>query len=150
MKKWAMWLGPGLIVALTDQLVKHMTEGVECPLIPGVVAIRSVHNSGMAMGLFQGQALGILAVSALLMGVCAWLLVSLKPGGLAAAAVSMMAGGALGNIVDRVWLGCVRDMFDLQFMDFYVFNVADVGVVLGAVLCGVSVIFLPDEWRKKA
>ncbi|MBR4359067.1 MAG: signal peptidase II [Clostridia bacterium] len=148
MKKWAMWLVPGLTVALVDQAVKLATEGMERPLIPGVVAIRSAHNSGMAMGMLQGRAVGILGISVLLIGVCAWLLVSLKPQGLAAAAVSMMAGGALGNMVDRLAMGYVRDMFDLQFMDFYVFNVADIGVVLGAVMCGISVILLPKEWRK--
>ena len=148
MKRWVLWLGPGTAVLLLDRLVKGWTEGVEWRAIPGVVAIRSVHNTGMALGLLQGHAAVILMVSLVLMGLCAWLLRGLQPRGMAAAAVSMVAGGALGNILDRVLLGYVRDMFDLEFMDFYVFNVADMAVVAGAVLCGLSLLLRPQDWRK--
>lgn len=150
MKKWALWLAPGAAVLLLDRLVKIWTEGVECQAIPGVIAICSVHNSGMALGLFQGRTVGILLLSLGLIGLCAWLLCSMRPQGLAAAAVSMVAGGALGNMLDRVFLGYVMDMFDLEFMDFYVFNVADVAVVAGAALCGLSLLLRPGDWRKAA
>ena len=41
------------------------------------------------------------------------------------------------------------DMFELLFVDFYIFNVADVGVVAGAALCGASLLFRPRDWSKK-
>jgi len=69
--------------------------------------------------------------------------------GWAVTGLSLMAGGALGNMIDRVAFGYVVDMFELLFMDFYIFNVADVGVVAGAVLCGASLLFRPQDWSKK-
>ena len=150
MKKWGLWIVPGLAVLILDRIVKILTEGADFRAIPGVIAIRSVHNSGMAMGMMQGKTTAILLLSLALIAACAWLIGRLKPKGLAVAAVSMIAGGALGNMIDRVFLGYVMDMFDLEFMSFYVFNVADAGVVIGAVLCAVSLLFRPGEWRRKA
>lgn len=150
MKKWGQWIFPGLAVLILDRIVKIATEGVAWRAVPGVIAIRSVHNSGMAMGMMQGKSAAILLLSLALIGACVWLLIGMKPRGLAVIAVSMIAGGALGNMIDRVCLGYVLDMFDVEFMDFYVFNVADAGVVIGAALCAVSLLFRPQEWRKQA
>ena len=69
--------------------------------------------------------------------------------GMAAAGVSLMAGGALGNLIDRAALGYVRDLFELLFVKFYIFNIADVGVVAGAVLCGVSLLWRPQDWSRR-
>ena len=85
----------------------------------------------------------------LLPRLCVWLLRGMRLSGLAPVAVSLMAGGALGNLLDRLLLGYVQDMFELLFMRFYIFNLADVGVVCGAVLCGVSLLFRPGDWSKK-
>ena len=46
----------------------------------------------------------------------------------------MVLGGALGNLYDRLCLGGVRDLFRLDFIHFYIFNLADVGVVAGVAL----------------
>ena len=62
---------------------------------------------------------------------------------------ALLAGGALGNIIDRVLYGAVTDMFELLFIRFYIFNVADVGVVAGAILCGISLLFRPQDWSKR-
>ena len=43
----------------------------------------------------------------------------------------------------------VIDMFEFLFVDFYIFNVADVGVVCGAILCGASLLFRPQDWSKR-
>ena len=47
-------------------------------------------------------------------------------------ALSFIAGGALGNVIDRAMLGYVRDFIATEFMDFPVFNIADCSIVLGA------------------
>lgn len=150
MKKRILIFIPGLVVLAGDQLVKHLTvDSAGCELIPGVLALHPTRNTGMAMGLFQNNTLLILIASIVLAGVGVWLMRDVRLSGLALAAVSMMAGGALGNMIDRVALGSVIDMFELLFMDFYIFNVADVGVVCGAVLCGVSLLFRPQDWSKR-
>lgn len=149
MKKILQWGLPGLLVLALDRIVKGCCGSMNLTLIPGVIALRFTRNTGMALGLFQDSALPILLVSVALVAACGWLMRDVKPSGLAAVAISMMAGGAIGNMIDRLALGYVADMFELLFIDFYIFNVADVGVVCGAILCGLSLLFRPRDWSKR-
>ena len=150
MRRMVCWSLPGLLVLAADRAVKAGTAGLHQVLIPGVIGLNWTRNTGMALGLFQGSTAGILIATAAVLIACAFLLRGMRLSGLAPIAVSMIAGGALGNIVDRLTLGYVQDMFELLFMRFYIFNAADAGVVIGAVLCGVSLLFRPQDWRKKA
>ena len=149
-KKVLRWILPGLLVLALDRIVKIYCGSMNLTLIPGVIALRSTRNTGMALGLMQDNALLILICSVALVGLCAWLMRDMRPRGLAPAAISMMAGGALGNMIDRLALGYVVDMFELLFIDFYIFNVADVGVVCGAILCGLSLLFRPQDWSRRS
>lgn len=148
-RNFCLWVLPGLITLLLDRLTKAALFGRDMPLIPGVIRLTSAKNTGMALGLFQGSAAAVLFASALLAALAVWLLRDTRLTGLAAAAVSLIAGGALGNLIDRAALGYVRDLFELLFIRFYIFNIADVGVVAGAVLCGASLLWRPQDWSKK-
>ena len=55
--------------------------------------------------------------------------------------LALLLGGAVGNFIDRLLFGFVTDMFATTFMNFPVFNVADIGVVVGGVLLCIHVIF---------
>ena len=69
-----------------------------------------------------------------------WLLK--KPGHpLLCTSVTMMFAGALGNAIDRIFRGFVVDYISLAFMDFPVFNIADIAITVGAVLLVVFVMF---------
>ncbi len=132
-----------------DRIIKALWGEKSAVLIPGVIALRPTRNTGMALGLFQGKTAAILIASVLLAGACLWLLRDTRAKGLAAVSLSMIAGGALGNLIDRVALGYVIDMFELLFMHFYIFNAADAGVVAGVILCAVSLLFRPQDWSRK-
>ena len=136
---WLKWLWPGLLVLLLDRLVK----GLHLRISQG----QTLQNTGMAFGMFQGNSAVILIVSLLLLAACFFLLRKTRPSGLAPIALSIIAGGALGNMIDRVFYGYVIDMF--PFFGWFIFNVADVGVVAGAVLCGWSLLFRPTDWSAK-
>lgn len=140
---------PGLLLLALDRISKWAWKTADQVLIPGVIALRGAQNTGMALGLFQGGAPVILALSLLALSGCFWLLRRARLSGLAPWGVSLLAGGALGNIIDRVLYGAVTDMFELLFIRFYIFNVADVGVVAGAILCGISLLFRPQDWSKR-
>ncbi|MDY3278942.1 MAG: signal peptidase II [Eubacteriales bacterium] len=150
-KNKKFWLGllPGLLTLLLDRLTKKALFGRNRMLLPGVIRITSARNTGMALGLMPNSAWAVLLLSALLLGLCIWLLRGMRLSGMAAAGVSLMAGGALGNLIDRAALGYVRDLFELLFVKFYIFNIADVGVVAGAVLCGVSLLWRPQDWSRR-
>ena len=136
---WFRRIWPGVLVLLVDRLVKwiHLT----------VAGDQTVHNSGMAFGMLQGNSSVILIVSVLLLIACFFLVRKSCPSGPALIALSMIAGGALGNMIDRLLHGYVIDMF--PFFGWFVFNVADVGVVAGAGLCGWSLLFRPSDWSAK-
>lgn len=162
-RDWYQWVGPGFLVLFLDRIVKWVHLMISGELIPGLADYeldfssplkilglyqqQTVRNTGIAFGLFQGNSTVILIVSALLLAACFFLLRKTRPTGLAPIALSMIAGGALGNMIDRLLHGYVIDMF--PFFGWFVFNVADVGVVAGAVLCGWSLLFRPKDWSAK-
>jgi signal peptidase II len=63
-------------------------------------------------------------------------------------AVMIVAGGA-GNLIDRIVLGYVTDMFNTLFMTFAVFNVADICITVGGVLLVIYVVFFYEKFEKK-
>ena len=67
---------------------------------------------------------------------------------LGVAACCMVISGGLGNIIDRVRLGYVVDMFNLLFMNYPVFNVADILVVCGAVLGCIYYLWFYERYDK--
>ena len=135
-----------LALQLNDGIVRVFSwfSGTEAP--SPLVQPQVTQNSGMAFGWFQGNSTVILVISALLVAVCFLLIRKMKPAGLAPIALSMIVGGALGNMIDRVAYGYVIDMF--PFFGWFVFNVADVGVVAGVILCGWSLLFRPQDWSQ--
>lgn len=149
MKKFLTWVLPGLMVFVLDRVIKAVWGNADMPLIPGVIRLTSTRNSGMAMGMLQGKTLWILLISIALLCLCAYWMREYRLSGLAPIVLSLIAGGALGNMIDRIFLGSVIDMFELEFMDFYIFNAADAGVVIGAVLCGISLLFRPRDWSRR-
>lgn len=149
MKKWMAWVLPGLMALLTDRLVKMFLSDTEAVLIPGVIGLKPARNTGIALGLFQGNAVLIAGVSLALAGLCFLLLRGTRVTGMGRFGLSLIAGGALGNLWDRLMLGSVRDMFEFLFVDFYVFNAADAAVVAGVALCAFSLFFRSQDWSKK-
>ncbi len=147
MRQKSFWLTAALLL-VADRAVKLLCEGESFVLIPGVLRIQSTQNTGMALGLFSGSAVWVAVLSLLMLAACMLLLRKMPFRGLAAYSLGLMLGGALGNLIDRVIYGYVLDMFEVLFMNFYIFNVADIGVVVGAVLCAVSVLFRPEDWSK--
>ncbi|MFM8948410.1 MAG: signal peptidase II [Acidimicrobiaceae bacterium] len=128
-------------VVIADQASKnwalnYLSEGRTIDLV-WTLRFNLVFNSGMAFS--QGQGLGRL-IGLLAIGVAVWLWLGLRKATsqLSVIGTSMLIGGALGNVVDRMfrgekWLaGAVVDFIDLQW--FPVFNIADSAVTVGAAM----------------
>ena len=141
-------------LALDQWLKAYVTANIPLgqaqPLVPGLVELRTVHNYGAAWSSFSGQRWLLLAVTACIMAAIALLLARrIVRHPLGVAACTMIISGGIGNIVDRVRLGYVVDMFNLLFMEYPVFNVADIFVVCGTLLGAVYYLWLYDKYDKK-
>ena len=147
---WPWLLLSGVLVAL-DQLVKGWVQqtiplyGVR-PLQPGLLELTYVQNTGAAFSMLREHTWVLALISAAASCLILVLLVRrTMPGLLGQLSLSLVLGGAVGNLIDRCLHGFVVDMFNLQFMNFAVFNVADVAISVGGVLLCVYVLFF---WRK--
>ena len=120
------------------------------PLLPGIVELRTVHNYGAAWSSFSGQRWLLLGVTCCIILVILFLLtrrIVRHPVGLAAC--FLIISGGIGNIMDRFRLGFVVDMFQLLFMNFAVFNVADICVVVGGIAAAAYYLLLADKLEHK-
>lgn len=145
------------IILIGDQWLKYwVTVNItlstgEAALIPGVVKLVNIHNSGAAFGFLSNAAYArwlFLGIAALFIIVIVVVLAKhLFKSRFANWCAVMALAGAVGNCIDRALYGYVVDMFKVEFMDFAVFNVADVFLV---VACLAFVIYLiVDLFRVK-
>lgn len=130
-----------LLVA-ADQGIKAWATAQLMPVgvmavLPGIVELRYVLNDGMAFSMLAGkQGILIGVTSLMLIGVLVWLLRGDMPL-LERLSWTLVLGGGIGNLIDRVLNGVVVDYINVLFMHFAVFNFADI-----CVCCGVGLLIL--------
>ncbi len=155
-KKNLKWCWVSFVVILLDQLSKYsilhfLTPYQPLPVFP-FFNLTLVHNTGAAFSFLSQQpvlAFWLFSGIALLMSCVIVVWISSVPVGnrLLACALSLVLGGALGNVIDRFVHGHVIDFLDFyyQITHFPAFNVADSAIFIGAVM-----LFLDALFRKKA
>lgn len=142
-----------LLLLGIDQVVKYWAEtslrmNGEIQLWPGVFHFVYVENRGAAFGMMQGkQTLFIIVTTLVLVGIVwYWRQIPKNKTGLwMKIALILVISGAIGNLIDRIWLGYVRDMFYFSLIDFPVFNIADICVVVGVMLLIPVILFGEEE-----
>lgn len=148
-KRTVFWIVT-VCVLVIDRITKELAGGIPAEgitLIPGVIGLRYAENTGAAFSIFSGmpRLLGVLSL-ALIAGGYIWLRkkeIALLP----LTGLGLMAGGAAGNMFDRLIRGFVPDMIETQFMNFPVFNIADSCLTVGCVLVMVSLLCRPKDWQ---
>lgn len=113
-------------------------------IIDNILSFTFVENRGAAFGIFQGKTVFLSIVTFVIVvgilyfylklpctKVYMWIRFSLI----------LILSGAIGNLIDRIFKGYVVDFFHVTFIDFPVFNIADIFVVSGAILMAILVIF---------
>ena len=144
------------VIVVLDQWTKYLTVaniplGTDVPFWEGVMHFTYLRNTGMAFSLLQGGRWFFLVMTALAFAVM-FLAIKKKwithPTGLWA--LASVAGGAIGNLIDRVRMGYVVDMIEVEFISFPVFNVADCFVVCGAALLVIYTFFFDKSDKKEA
>ncbi len=140
-----------VILVVIDQLVKawvrgNIPLGESIPFLPHVMDLAYVQNTGAAFSFFSQHTwlLTLISLAAtVLLALAIWRRFFKSRLGLFT--LTLLLAGAAGNLIDRALLGFVTDMFKTTFMDFAVFNVADICVTVGGVLLVVCVLFVEKE-----
>ena len=139
--------------ALKGWTVSHLELGESTPFIPAIMQLTRVHNYGAAWSSLSGKTVLLIAVTAVMMIAVAVLLIRrVVRHPLGVSACLLILGGGIGNIIDRIRLGYVVDMFDLLLFSYPVFNLADCFVVVGAIAGAVYYLWIYEKFdaRKKS
>lgn len=142
-----------VILVAADQITKylavvHLKDQEPFVLIPGVFELKYLENRGAAFGIFQGKQFVFMAGALLVCLVIAFFYRKIPSGkrffALRLCAV-LICSGAVGNMIDRLFLNYVVDFFYFSLIDFPIFNVADCYVVISCFLFAFLVLFVYKE-----
>lgn len=125
-----------LDLTLKDYLYKLVVEqnGGNMTVIEGFFDLTYSENTGMGFGMGSDSTLGITIMTFIIVVVViCYLLVFRKDKLYIRIPLIMVAAGGIGNLVDRLAFGYVRDFFEFTFMNFAIFNVADSFITIGAI-----------------
>ncbi len=137
-------IGILLLIGL-DQLVKHWVVGTlalgqSFSVVPGVLSITRINNTGAAWSILSGHQfifVLIAIVAAILIGyflIHYWSNLWYRFG------LSLLFAGTIGNVIDRIFSNHVVDMFQLDFINFPIFNCADMYLTVGILIIGFAII----------
>ena len=130
-----------IIALIIDQAVKYWTTthivlatGTH-KLIPGFIYLTNYHNEGAAFSMLSGARWLFVALCLIFVAVVIYVLATdIIKGKVARWSAVIVLAGAVGNCIDRILNGFVVDMFVFEFVDFAVFNVADIYITCGAIV----------------
>lgn len=140
----------GIIILLIgiDQITKivafkYLSYGSTYKVIPGLFKMQLVNNSGAAFGILSGKMwlFHIITIAALFMFCYLMKDVSFNKAPIYTVALTMIVSGTIGNFIDRVLRGSVRDFLTFDFMNFAVFNFADMCLTIGVILLIIDYLF---------
>lgn len=148
-----------VLLVLADQLTKFLlwpTLGAypdgSMPVIPDVLHFSYVKNTGASFGIFQGAQIFFIIMTIIVLAVAVYIMFRYrnKHSRFIKALIAVLFSGALGNLIDRIAFGYVRDFIDFRLFKFwtYVFNIADAALVVGAILLGIYILFFYKEKKK--
>ena len=145
------------VFLVADLLSKHFIDaslplGGSAEFLPGFINIQTVHNSGAAWGIFSGSQTFLIILTFIFIVVLAWVAYAEKTKNpLFHIALGLIFAGSIGNLVDRLAFGYVRDFLHFEFWDsFPVFNIADICLCLGvAMLLIYFIVVLVKRYKKK-
>ena len=144
MGRFPYLVAAGLIVGL-DRLTKGWAANALVlseprPLLGHVFRLTRVHNVGGAFGIFPGTGTVFIAVSSVVaVGLFIVLVAADLSGKLLKVGLSLVLGGAIGNLIDRLWLGYVLDFFEVR--GFSIFNLADACITVGVGLILIHILW---------
>ena len=144
MKHARFYAAAGCTAAI-DRASKLLWRDADFDVIPRVLAFHGARNTGMAFGLLSGMPWLLALVSAALCLGMVFYLRRRALNRLCQYGAGLLAGGALGNLLDRVFLGYVIDFIDPVFLNWFICNAADIAITCGVGLLLIHLLFGKEE-----
>ncbi|MBQ7925213.1 MAG: signal peptidase II [Lachnospiraceae bacterium] len=142
-----------ILLLAADQLTKYLAiiklkgqPAIE--LIPGVLELQYLENRGSAFGMLQNQKIFLLFVGVIFMAVMIFFLIKMpteKKFYFSHGVFTFVIAGGIGNMVDRIRFDFVVDFISFVLIDFPIFNVADIYIVLGTITLFIMFMFVYKE-----
>ena len=146
-----LWLLLAAFIVLADQILKILVSSnmelfESFALVPYLFNITYVQNKGAAFSIFSNYTWVLAIISLIFSAVLLIYIIVKRPKHkLLMLSLIMIFAGALGNAIDRIFLGYVIDYIETAFIDFPIFNLADISITVGAALLIVYEIFFDRE-----
>ena len=146
-----------ITLLIIDQVAKWLSKSYLQPssiygVIQGLLSFTYVENRGAAFGMMKGWKYALIGITFVTIAYLLYLYVKkVRKSTCKLLKVSFILtiAGALGNLIDRIFRGYVIDFIQLDFIDFPVFNVADICICIGVGLLFIYLIFIYKEPDKK-
>jgi signal peptidase II len=141
---WSILIAASVLIDQISKLivVKTLPLHDSVVLIKGFFSFTHIQNRGAAWGMFSENRWVFLVATAIAIIILPIVLYKYRNiHALFGISMSMIIGGAIGNMIDRVFLGYVVDFLEFTFIDFPVFNIADVCIVIGTFMMAAYILF---------
>ncbi len=147
-KKMPLYFVIIVAIVILDQTVKHLIVGsiklnTSISVVDGILSLAHIRNYGAAWSMLLGQIWFFVIISIVSLAVMAFFFWKFRNRPLYLTGLSLMIGGTIGNFIDRLRLGYVVDMFQLDFINFPIFNVADCALTIGVAV--ILIAMLKDD-----
>ena len=135
---------------ILDQISKLLLDGKVIPLISGVFSLTSSHNYGAGFSILTGKGWLLIVLTLLfLAGIAVYNHFQKNKNALYRWSMALIVSGAVGNLIDRIFIGYVRDFLYFELINFPIFNVADSCLTIGIILLCVFLLFVEPKIRQK-
>ena len=126
-------------------IVKNLRLSEQKSVINGILSLTHLRNNGAAWSILEGQQWFFVLTTVIVLAVAIWFWLKNLSKNWDAIGLTLIISGALGNFIDRVRQGYVVDMFQLDFINFPIFNVADILLSIGFVVLFIGILIEKDE-----
>lgn len=126
-------------------IVKNLRLSEQKSVINGILSLTHLRNNGAAWSILEGQQWFFVLTTVIVLAVAIWFWLKNLSKNWYAIGLTLIISGALGNFIDRVRQGYVVDMFQLDFINFPIFNVADILLSIGFVVLFICILIEKDE-----
>lgn len=141
-----------LFIILLDQIIKYFVStnmflGQSIPVLPQIFHLTYIQNPGAAFGILENQRyLFILIAAVLIVAVIYFYKKIIQLSKLFQVGIALLFGGAIGNMIDRIFIGRVIDYMDFRICP--VFNLADIAIVSGCAIIAFNLLFKTERSYK--